>query len=171
MPVAPPKPLENALMRLVSFTLNGKPARLTVNAGRPLLWVIRDDLGLTGTKYGCGEGHCGACTVLVDGEAVRACTTTVGDVEGRKVLTIEGLAAAGRPHPIQQAFIRHAALQCGYCTPGMILGAYALLQKNPRPTRSEIVTAMEPHLCRCAAHLRIVQAIETASAAMKGGAR
>ncbi len=157
-------------MRLVSFTLNGKPARLAVNAERPFLWVLRDDLGLTGTKYGCGEGHCGSCTVLVDNEAVRACTTTVADIEGRKVLTIEGLAANGRPHPIQQAFVRHAAFQCGYCTPGMILGAYAFLLKNPRPTRAQIVTAMEPHLCRCAAHLRIVQAIEAASVQMKGEA-
>jgi aerobic-type carbon monoxide dehydrogenase small subunit (CoxS/CutS family) len=158
-------------MRLVSFTLNGKPTRLSVNTERSLLWVLRDDVGLTGTKYGCGEGHCGACTVLVNNEAVRSCTTPVGDVEGKKVLTIEGLAAGDRPHAIQQAFIRHAAFQCGYCTPGMILGAYAFLLKNPRPTRADIITAMEPHLCRCAAHLRIVQAIETAAASMKGGAR
>src|SRR5512134_3629296 len=117
----------------VRFKVNGKPVRQPAGGSETLLWALRSELALTGTKYGCGEGHCGACTVLVDGEEVRACTTTVGDVEGRKVLTIEGLAAAGRPHPIQQAFIRHAALQCGYCTPGMILGAYALLQKNPRP--------------------------------------
>ena len=158
-------------MRPVSFSLNGKPARLTADAARPLLWVLRDDLGLTGTKFGCGEGHCGSCTVLVDGEAVRSCATPVGEVEGRKVTTIEGLAAGGRLHPIQEAFVARSAFQCGYCTPGMILGAYALLLKNPGATRAEIVRDMDPHLCRCGAHVRIVEAIEAAAATMKGGAR
>jgi aerobic-type carbon monoxide dehydrogenase small subunit (CoxS/CutS family) len=151
--------------------LNGKPTRVSVNEERPLLWVLRDDLGVTGTKFGCGEGHCGSCTVLVNDEAVRSCVTSVGDVQGKQVTTIEGLARAGRLHPIQDAFVRHAALQCGYCTPGMILGAYAFLAKNPRPTRDDIIRAMDSHLCRCGAHLRIVQAIETAAAAMKGGVR
>ncbi len=158
-------------MRPVSFTLNGKPARVTVDADRPLLWVLRDDLGLTGTKYGCGEGHCGSCTVLVDGEPVRSCATGAGEVEGRTVITIEGLAGGDRLHPVQQAFVQHAAFQCGYCTPGMILEAYAFLRKNPRATRGDIVKAMNSHYCRCGAHLRIVQAIETAAAAMKGGTR
>ncbi len=158
-------------MRPVSFTLNGKATELTVDPGRPLLWVLRDDLGFTGTKFGCGEGHCGSCTVLVNDKAVRSCLTTVGDIAGKNVTTIEGLAANGRLHPVQEAFVKHAAFQCGYCTSGMILGAYAFLLANPRATRAEIIRNMEPHLCRCGAHVRIVQAIETAAAAMKGGAR
>jgi len=158
-------------MRPVAFTLNGKPASLTVNDKRPLLWVLRDDLGTTGVKYGCGEGLCGSCTVLVNNEAVRSCVTSIGDVEGKQVLTIEGLARGDRLHPIQEAFVRHAALQCGYCTPGMILEAYAFLLKNPKPTRADIVKALDAHLCRCAAHVRIVSAVETAAAAMKVGAR
>jgi aerobic-type carbon monoxide dehydrogenase small subunit (CoxS/CutS family) len=158
-------------MRPVSFTLNGKPTRLTVDENRTLLWVLRDDLGLTGTKFGCGQAVCGACTVLVNNEAVRSCATRVSDVEGKQVLTIEGLARDARLHPIQDAFVRHAAFQCGYCTPGMILGAYAYLLKNPKATRAEIINQMDQHLCRCGAHVRIIQAVETAAAAMKGGAR
>ncbi len=158
-------------MRPVSFTLNGKPVRLTVDETRPLLWVLRDDLGLTGTKFGCGQALCGACTVLVDNEAVRSCATTIGEVEDKQVLTIEGLAADGRLHPIQEAFVKHAAFQCGYCTPGMILGAYALLLKNPKATRGDIIRGMDSHLCRCGAHVRIVSAVETAAASMKGGTR
>ncbi len=158
-------------MRPVAFTLNGKPTSLTVNDQRPLLWVLRDDLATTGVKYGCGEGVCGSCTVLVNNEAVRSCVTSIGDVEGKQVTTIEGLARGERLHPIQEAFVRHAALQCGYCTPGMILEAYAFLLKNPKPTRADIVAALDAHLCRCAAHVRIVSAIETAAAAMKGAAR
>ncbi len=155
----------------LSFTLNGKPTRLTVDGERPLLWVLRDDIGLTGTKYGCGEGHCGTCTVLIDDEPVRSCATAVADVQGRKVTTIEGLAQGDRLHPVQQAFVQHAAFQCGYCTPGMVLGAYALLMKNPAPTADQIIRGMENHLCRCGAHVRVVQAIQTAATSMKGGAR
>jgi aerobic-type carbon monoxide dehydrogenase small subunit (CoxS/CutS family) len=158
-------------MRVVSFTLNGKPTRLTVDEDRMLLWVLRDDLGLTGTKFGCGQALCGACTVLLNNEAVRSCAMPMRDVEGKQVLTIEGVAQGERLHPIQQAFIDHLGFQCGYCTPGMILGAYALLHKNPKPTRAQIIAHMEDHLCRCGAHGRIVQAVETASVAMKGGAR
>ena len=158
-------------MRSVSFTLNGKPTRLTVDEKRMLLWVLRDDLGLTGTKFGCGQSICGACTVLVNNEAVRSCVLPVGDVEGKQVLTIEGLGANGRLHPIQEAFVQHAALQCGYCTPGMILEAYAFLLKNPRATRADIINRLDSHLCRCGAHVRIVSAVETAAASMKGGAR
>jgi len=154
----------------VSFTLNGKPTRLTVDEKRMLLWVLRDDLGLTGTKFGCGQAVCGACTVIVNNEAVRSCVTPVGEVEGKQVLTIEGLARDGRLHPIQEAFVRHAAFQCGYCTPGMILGAYAVLLKNPKAARADIIRQMDSHLCRCGAHVRIMAAIETA-ATMKGGAR
>jgi len=158
-------------MRSLQFTLNGAPARVTVDDGRMLLWVLRDDLGLTGTKFGCGEAACGTCTVLVEGKAVRACATPVRAVEGKRVVTIEGLARDGRLHPVQEAFVKHGGFQCGYCTPGMILGAYALLSRNPKPTRAEIVREMDAHLCRCGAHLRIVEAIETAAEAMKGGAR
>jgi aerobic-type carbon monoxide dehydrogenase small subunit (CoxS/CutS family) len=158
-------------MRLVSFTLNGTPTRVTVDETRALLWVLRDDLGLTGTKFGCGEAVCGACTVLLNDEPVRACATSMRDVDGKRVTTIEGLARDGRLHPVQEAFVQHLGFQCGYCTPGMIMGAYALLLKNPAPTPEDIVRGMDDHLCRCGAQVRIVQAIETASAAMKGGAR
>jgi aerobic-type carbon monoxide dehydrogenase small subunit (CoxS/CutS family) len=152
----------------VSFTLNGKPTRLTVDEERPLLWVLRDDLGLTGAKFGCGEGLCGSCTVLVNNEAVRSCVTRVAEVEGKRVLTIEGVSDGDRLHAIQQAFVKHVAFQCGYCTPGVIMGAYALLLKNPKATRADIVKQMDAHLCRCGAHVRILSAIETAAASMKG---
>jgi aerobic-type carbon monoxide dehydrogenase small subunit (CoxS/CutS family) len=155
-------------MRAVSFTLNGKPTTVTVDDTRMLLWVLRDDLGMTGTKYGCGEAVCGSCTVVVGKEAVRACSIAVKDVEGKAVTTIEGLARQDRLHPIQQAFADHAAYQCGYCTPGMIMGAYALLLQNPNARASEVVMDLEDHVCRCGAHVRILQAVEAASAAMKG---
>ena len=158
-------------MRTVAFTLNGKPTRLTVDENRMLLWVLRDDLGLTGTKFGCGATLCGACTVLVNNEAVRSCATPMKTVDGKKILTIEGLAADGKLHPLQDAFIKQLAFQCGFCTPGMILGAYAFLLENPKPTRAQIVEHMDDHLCRCGAHLRIVSAVETAAATMKGGGR
>jgi aerobic-type carbon monoxide dehydrogenase small subunit (CoxS/CutS family) len=157
-------------MRVVSFTLNGKPTRLTVDETRMLLWVLRDDLGLSGTKFGCGQALCGACTVLVNNQAVRSCATPVGEVDGKQVLTIEGLAKGDTLHPVQEAFVKHLAFQCGFCTPGMILGAYALLQKNPKPTRAQIIAHMDDHLCRCGAHGRIVVAVE-AAAATKGGAK
>jgi carbon-monoxide dehydrogenase small subunit len=159
------------MQRSISFTLNGKPAQVTVDDERMLLWVLRYDLGLTGTKFGCGAALCGACTVIVDNQAVRSCSTPVKDVAGKRVLTIEGLGRDGRLHPIQEAFARHHAFQCGYCTPGMILNAFALLLKRPRPARAEILREMEDNLCRCGAHTRIVDAIEEASAAMQGGAR
>ena len=158
-------------MRTVAFTLNGKPTRLTVDEDRMLLWILRDDLGLTGTKFGCGATLCGACTVLVNNEAVRSCAIPMKSVEGKKVLTIEGLATDGKLHPLQEAFVKQLAFQCGFCTPGMILGAYAFLLKNPKPTRAQIVEHMDDHLCRCGAHLRIVAAVETAAASMKGGTR
>jgi aerobic-type carbon monoxide dehydrogenase small subunit (CoxS/CutS family) len=158
-------------MKQITFMLNGSPRRLTVDETRMLLWVLRDDLGLTGTKFGCGESVCGACTVLIDDEAVRSCVTPVSEVDGKQVVTIEGLARDDRLHPLQEAFVEHLGYQCGYCTPGMIMGAHALLLKNPRPTRAQIVEHMEAHLCRCGAHVRIFDAIESASAAMAGGAR
>lgn len=161
------------MIRPISFTLNGKPVTVRVDPDRPLLWVLRTDLGLTGAKFGCGEGLCGACTVLVADEALPSCQTLVGEVVGSEVKTIEGLAANGQLHPIQEAFVAHDALQCGFCTPGMILKAYGLLASNPAPTRSEIIDGMEDNLCRCGAHVRIVQAIEAAAKAFhppsKGG--
>jgi nicotinate dehydrogenase subunit A len=147
----------------ITFTLNGVVRTLTTDTDRRLLWVIRDDLGLTGTKYGCGIAACGACTVLVDGKAVHSCITSLKAVEGKRVTTIEGLADGNRLQPIQQAFMDHAGYQCGYCTSGMVMGAQALLNANPKPTRAEIVEGLEGHLCRCGAHVRIIAAVEAAS--------
>jgi aerobic-type carbon monoxide dehydrogenase small subunit (CoxS/CutS family) len=152
----------------VRFHLNGQPATVA-DGSRMLLWALRGELGLTGTKYGCGEGLCGACTVLVDGAPVPACSTPVTAVAGKKVVTIEGLAAGERLHPLQEAFIAAGALQCGYCTPGMILAAHALLAEHPHPTRQQILDGLEGHLCRCGAHQRIVAAVEKVAAG-KGGA-
>jgi len=150
-------------MPSISFTLNGKPTRLDTAEDRRLLWVLRDDLGLTGSKYGCGIGSCGACTVLVDGKAVRSCTASLKTVEGKKVTTIEGLANGEHLQPLQQAFLDHLGFQCGYCTSGMIMTAQALLTQNPRPSREQIVQGMERNLCRCGAHGGIIDAIEAAS--------
>ncbi len=154
-------------MASLSFVLNGIEQRLQVDEERPLLWVLRDDLGLTGTKYGCGVASCGACTVLVDGKAVRACVTSMKSVEGKRVTTIEGIADGDKLSAVQQAFVEHLGFQCGFCTPGMIVGGHALLLKNPRPSRAEIKDGLEGHLCRCGAYNRIVAAIETA--AKRGG--
>lgn len=154
--------------RTLRFQLNGKPVELKTDDERTLLWVLRGDLEATGTKYGCGEGICGSCTVVVDGEAVRSCAATVGSVDGKDVLTIEGLATDGRLHPLQQAFVDHGALQCGYCTPGMIMNAYAMLQANAKPDSAAIASGMEDNLCRCGAHPRIVAAIEDAARKMGG---
>ncbi|HEX9970893.1 MAG TPA: (2Fe-2S)-binding protein [bacterium] len=153
----------------IKFKLNNKPISIAVDGERMLLWVLRTDLGLTGTKYGCGEGLCGACTVLVNKKTVRSCQIAVKDVAGKEVITIEGLGKKGNLHPIQHAFIKHDALQCGFCTPGMILTASDLLLKNPQPDVEEIKEAMEDNLCRCGAHNRIVRAIQTAADEMKGG--
>ncbi len=153
----------------ISFKLNGKPVSLTVEGKRKLLWVLRTELGLTGTKYGCGVGLCGACTVLVDNRAVRSCRMSVKDVAEKEVTTIEGLAKNGKLHPLQQAFVRYDALQCGFCTPGMILNAYSLLLENPQASREEIIENMDYNLCRCGSHSRIIQAIQTAAKEMKGG--
>ncbi len=147
----------------VGFRLNGKPIVVQDAGDRLLLWVLRNDLDLTGAKYGCGIGECGACTVLVDGEALLSCQTPVKLVEGKQVVTIEGLADGDKLHPVQQAFLEQGGFQCGYCTPGMILAACALLKKNPAPSREAIVRGMDGNLCRCGAHQRIVAAIEQAS--------
>jgi len=151
----------------IQFRLNGRAVRLETDDDRTLLWALRTDLGLTGTKYGCGEGHCGACTVLIDGEARRSCLTPLKQVIGAEVTTIEGLSRQGQLHPLQQAFIDHGAFQCGYCTSGMLLEAYVLLRRNARPTREAIIAHMEPNLCRCGAHQRIIAAIEQAALQME----
>jgi carbon-monoxide dehydrogenase small subunit len=152
----------------IRFELNGKKVEAQVDPKQTLLWVLRTKFGLTGTKYGCGIGFCGACTVLLDNEAIRSCSTAVGEIAGKKVVTIEGLEKNGKLHPVQQAFIDHDALQCGYCTPGMIMNAVGLLNKNPNPTEQEIKKGMEDNLCRCGAHVRIVKAVQTAAKQMKG---
>ena len=153
----------------VRFTLNDKPIEMTVDTERTLLWVLRTDLNLTGTKYGCGESLCGACTVLVNKEPVRSCQYNIKDIIGKEVITIEGLAKNGNLHPIQKAFMQHDALQCGFCTPGMILNAYGLLLKNPNPSEAEIVSSMDDNLCRCGTYARIIQAIQTAAREIAGG--
>ena len=153
----------------ISFKLNGKPTRLDVDGDRPLLWVLRTELGLTGPKYGCGEGHCGCCTVLVDKVAFRSCLMPVRSVKDKEVVTIEGLEQDGELHPVQKAFMEHDALQCGFCIPGQVLNAVGLLNKNPQPTREQIIRGMNNNFCRCGAHTRIVDAIQSAAAEMKGG--
>jgi aerobic-type carbon monoxide dehydrogenase small subunit (CoxS/CutS family) len=154
-------------MEQIEFKLNGKKVKINVDGERTLLWVLRTDFGLTGTKYGCGEGHCGACTVLINNNAERSCSTNIKSVQGKEVTTIEGLQKKGKLHPLQKAFVEHDALQCGYCTPGMIMNAYALLKKNPKPSHDEIVKAMEDNFCRCSAYNRIIRAVQTASSELK----
>ena len=156
-------------MPVYKLTVNGVARSVDTEAERPLLDVLREELGLTGTKYGCGEGQCRACTVLLDGKPAPSCITTMKMAAGRKVITIEGLAAGGKLHPVQQAFVDEAAMQCGYCTPGMILAAHALLAEHPHATRQQILAGLESNLCRCGAHQRIVAAVEKVAAA-KGGA-
>jgi len=151
------------MKRPIRFRLNGRPASLNTEDDRTLLWVLRTDLELTGTKFGCGEGICGACTVAVDGEAQRSCQLALKDIDGKSVTTIEGLEKDGKLHPLQQAFIDHGALQCGFCTSGMIMNAYALLQKEKKPSQARVVDAMDDNFCRCGAHQRILAAIEEAS--------
>jgi aerobic-type carbon monoxide dehydrogenase small subunit (CoxS/CutS family) len=154
------------MQREIRFSVNARPVSVATDEDRPLLEVIREDLRLTGTKYGCGEGECGACTVLIEGQAVRSCVTTVGEVAGERIVTIEGLAADGL-HPVQQAFLDEQALQCGYCVPGQILAAGSLLNERPRPTRREIIDGMSGNLCRCCNYPRILAAVE-AAARLKG---
>ncbi len=153
----------------IRFKLNNKETELVTDPNQILLWVLRNHFGLTGTKYGCGIGFCGACTVLIDNEPVRSCMIPVSDVAGKSVVTIEGLEQEGKLHPVQQAFIDHDALQCGFCTPGMIVTAVGMLGKNPAPTRAQIISGLEDNLCRCGAHTRIIDAVEDASKVMKGG--
>jgi carbon-monoxide dehydrogenase small subunit len=150
------------------FELNGEKTEVVIDPSQTLLSVLRNHFQLTGTKYGCGMGFCGSCTVLIDNEAVRSCTMTVGEAAGRKIVTIEGLAKNGELHPVQKAFVEHDALQCGYCTPGMIMNATGLLLRNPSPSIKEIKEGMEDNLCRCGAHVRIVEAVNSAAKEMKG---
>ena len=157
------------MIETIQFTLNGSSVKLTADSDRMLLWVLRTDLGLTGTKYGCGESYCGACTVLVDDVAVRSCSTPLKYVQDKEVVTIEGLSRNGELHPLQKAFMNHDALQCGYCTPGMIMNAYSMLKKQPHPSDAEIVANMDDNFCRCGAHPRIMQAIHAAAKEMGGG--
>jgi aerobic-type carbon monoxide dehydrogenase small subunit (CoxS/CutS family) len=153
----------------INFQLNGEKTKVLIDPTQTLLWVLRNHFGLTGTKFGCGMGFCGSCTVLIDNEPVRSCQLGVGDVSGKKVVTIEGLANKAKLHPVQKAFIEHDALQCGFCTPGMIMNATGLLLKNPSPSTQEIKEGMENNLCRCGAHVRIIEAVHTAAEEMKGG--
>lgn len=145
------------------FRLNGREVAVDVHPGRRLLDLLRDDLGLTGTKEGCGEGECGACTVIVDGKPRLSCLTAAIQVEGKEVLTVEGLARAGKLHPLQEAFVETAGVQCGFCTPGLLLASYALLQENPQPTRDEIREYLSGNLCRCTGYAQVVEAVERAA--------
>ena len=147
----------------IQFVLNGKPTEIDTDPRRPLLWVLRTDLALTGTKYGCGERECGSCTVLLDGRPIFSCRTPVRSAQGREVTTIEGLERDGKLHPVQQAFAEHDALQCGFCTPGLIMGAVGFLSRNPDPTPDAIKEGLEGHLCRCGTHIRVIQAVQTAA--------
>ena len=153
----------------VRFALNDKPVTWTGEDHRMLLWVLRTEFHLTGSKYGCGEGFCGACTVLIDGEAVRSCKFPMKDVKGKQVTTIEGLSKNGDLHPIQKAFVKHDALQCGFCTPGMIMMAASLLSKKPQLSKSEIIEGMERNLCRCGTYNRVLQALEDAAQIIQKG--
>jgi aerobic-type carbon monoxide dehydrogenase small subunit (CoxS/CutS family) len=156
-------------MATIGFTVNGKACSVNTEPQRPLLEVLREDLGLTGARYGCGEGQCGACTVLVDGKPVHSCVTPARAAEGRKILTIEGLAKGDSLHPVQQAFLDEGAMQCGYCTPGMVLRTVALLGTTKRPTDAQVIEALNGHMCRCNGYLRILAAVRRA--VEKGGAR
>ena len=151
------------MANVTSLNVNGKKLRVDVDSQTPLLYVLRDDLNLTGTKYGCGEAKCGACTVLVDGQPMRSCVTPVSRVSGKQITTIEGLEKDGKLHPLQEAFLKADALQCGYCTSGMIMSATALLNKNAKPSREEIVKHMDANVCRCGTYARIVNAIQIAA--------
>jgi aerobic-type carbon monoxide dehydrogenase small subunit (CoxS/CutS family) len=151
--------------------VNGSKRLIQVGPERSLLSVLRDDLDLTGSKYGCGEGRCGACTVLIDGKAVRSCVTSVGECQGKQITTIESLEKDGQLHPLQQAFLDVGAMQCGYCTCGMIMSGVALLAKNAKPTTPDIIRSMEGNICRCGTYSRIILAVQKAAETMKGGGK
>ena len=157
------------MKEIIRFELNKKPVELSVNPDDSLLWIIRSSLNLTGTKFGCGLGQCGTCTVLINNKAERSCMLSVDFVQGKKVTTIEGLATNGELHPVQKAFMKNDALQCGFCTPGMILTACSLLYENPEPSSQEIIDGMEENLCRCGTYGRVIDAIQMAAKEMEGG--
>jgi nicotinate dehydrogenase subunit A len=159
------------MARVKELLVNGAARPVDVDEDRSLLGVLRDELDLTGAKYGCGEGRCGACTVLVDGQAVRSCLAKVGALQGKAITTIEGLEKDGRLHPLQQAFLRAGAMQCGYCTPGMIMAGVGLLESNHAPSEQDVVKAMDGNVCRCGTYPRILTAIRLAAQAMRGGAK
>lgn len=159
------------MSNVTTLHVNGAARACDADAARPLLSVLRDDLALTGTKFGCGEGQCGACTVLVDGVPVRSCLTPVGTIGPQKITTVEGLARDGRLHALQEAFLETGAMQCAYCTSGMIMSGVALLAKNPQPTDEEIVRFMDGNICRCGVYPRIISAIKKAAIAAKGATR
>jgi aerobic-type carbon monoxide dehydrogenase small subunit (CoxS/CutS family) len=156
---------------VTELQVNGARRAIDAEGDRSLLSVLRDDLGVMGPKYGCGEGQCGACTVLLDGARVRSCITRLDVAQGKAVHTIEGLADGDKLHPVQEAFLEKGAFQCGYCTPGMVLSAVALLSQKSEPTRDEIVRFMDKNICRCGTYVRIVAAVEEAARRMKGGAK
>lgn len=158
------------MARISSLLVNGKSQKVDADSQSPLLWVLREQLDLTGTKYGCGEGQCGACTVLVEGTPRRSCLTPVGEVEGKPITTIEGLAKDGRLHPLQEAFLAEEAMQCAYCTSGMIMSAAGLLRTDVKPSVEKIIDALDGNICRCGAHPRIIAAVQRAARAVKGGA-
>jgi nicotinate dehydrogenase subunit A len=157
-------------MHSIAFTVNGKPASIAADPDTPLLDVLRNHLGLVGTKFGCGLEQCGTCMVLIEGEPVKSCGKAVSIVAGKTVLTIEGLGTPERPHPLQQAFLDEQAGQCGYCLPGILVTAKALLDRNPAPSRREIALALDDNICRCGSHHRILRAVEKAAARMRQGA-
>jgi aerobic carbon-monoxide dehydrogenase small subunit len=150
----------------MNFVVNGKDVTIDVAADKRVVDLLREDMGLTGTKEGCGSGECGVCTILVDGESRLSCLMVAAQLEGRKVTTIEGLAGDEMPHPLQRAFVEHGAVQCGFCTPGMILSAAALLDENPLPSREEIRIGLSGNLCRCTGYQKIVDAVEAAAEVM-----
>jgi aerobic-type carbon monoxide dehydrogenase small subunit (CoxS/CutS family) len=151
--------------------INGKSYAVAYPAETPLLYVLRDELGLTGTKYGCGEGQCGSCTVLLDGTARRSCQIPVGAAAGKAIITIEGLEKDGKLHPVQQAFVDAGAFQCAYCTPGMIMSSVSLLRANANPSNEDIVQGLQGNICRCGTHPRIVEAVANAAKQMRGAGR
>ena len=156
------------MMKEITLTVNGDTYTARVEPRQTLIEVLRDELHLTGTKEGCGKGDCGACTVLVDGEAVNSCLVLGISCDGKEITTIEGLAENGRLHPVQTAFIEHGAIQCGYCTPGMIMSSYALLEKYRQPSEEEIKAGLKGNICRCTGYVKIVKAVKAASEAMAG---
>ncbi len=159
------------MSRSFEIRVNGRAFSVTTDENRPLLDVLREEFGLTGTKYGCGEGECAACNVLLDGEVIRSCITTISEVDGAQITTIEGLAGDGQLHPVQKAFIDRRAMQCGYCVPGQIISAVALLHENPNPTRDEIIEGMDGNLCRCCNYPNILAAVEHAAKLAKEAAK